>query len=361
MDGFSLIEVMVALVIGLIGMLVMMQAFALFEGQKRTTTGGSDAQNTGVITLYTLQRDLQQAGYGVSAMTTLGCNLTLPSGITINNIAPLTINAASSVVASGDANTDTLMIFYGTGNSPTEGDRITTQPGAATYAVQTPTSFNAGDQVIAVTNTALARPNPCNLVLTKVQSSGGTAVPFSSNVTVANGVAGVTNGLLFNLGASPAIHAYAVRNGNLTMCDYAVSNCGDPAQTANPQVWPVISRDTASMRAQYGRDTTLPGMDGIVDIYDQATPVTACSWARISAVRLALVTRNGQYERAAVTTAAPGWDGGPASGVAATPAGSASTPIDLTAVPNWQHYRYKTFQTTAPLRNVTWMGVQPGC
>lgn len=359
--GFSLVEVMVAMVIGMIGMVIMMQLFALFEGQKRTTTGASDAQNTGVITLYTLQRDLQQAGYGISSTNILGCSLALPSGITINNIAPLTINPPSSVVATGDVNTDTLLIVYGTSNSPAEGDGITTQPSISTYSVQTPTSFVAGDQVIAVTNVALARPNPCNLAQTSILTSGGSATPFTTNVTVASGVAGVTNGLLFNLGASPVIHAYAVRNGNLAMCDYTVNNCGDATKTGNPQVWNLVARDTVSLRAQYGRDTTMPVMDGTVDIYDQNTPTTVCGWVRTSAVRMALVTRNGQLEKGAVTTGAPVWDGGPASGVPVAPAGSANTPFNLTAFPSWQNYRYKTFQTTVPLRNVAWMGGKSGC
>lgn len=358
--GFGLVEIMVAMVIGLIGMLVMMQVFALFEGQKRTTTGASDAQNTGAITLYTLQRDLQQAGYGVSAMNVMGCNLALPSGVTIPNIAPLTINPASSVVAPGDPNTDTLLVFYGVSNSPAEGDGITTQPSISVYSVQTPTSFSAGDQVIAVTNIALPQPSPCNLALTSVVASGGTAVPFTSDVTVASGVMGATNGLLFNLGTSPVLHAYAIRGGNLTLCDYSANNCGDPAQAGNPAVWAMVARDTVSLRAQYGRDTTA-AMDGIVDVYDQNTPATACGWVRTSAVRLALVSRNGQLEKTAVTTAAPAWDGGPASGVPVAPIGSASTPIDLSSFGEWEYYRYKTFQTTVPLRNVAWMGVKSGC
>ena len=37
--GFSLVELMVGLVIGLMATLVIMQVFSTFEGQKRTTTG----------------------------------------------------------------------------------------------------------------------------------------------------------------------------------------------------------------------------------------------------------------------------------------------------------------------------------
>ncbi|MCX7179106.1 MAG: prepilin-type N-terminal cleavage/methylation domain-containing protein, partial [Proteobacteria bacterium] len=56
-QGFSLVEIMVGMVIGMLGIIVMMQIFALAEGQKRSTTGGGDAQNTGAIALYGLQRD----------------------------------------------------------------------------------------------------------------------------------------------------------------------------------------------------------------------------------------------------------------------------------------------------------------
>ena len=47
--GFSLVEIMVALVIGMLGIIVMMQVFAMFEAQKRTTTGGDDAISSGSI------------------------------------------------------------------------------------------------------------------------------------------------------------------------------------------------------------------------------------------------------------------------------------------------------------------------
>lgn len=42
--GFSLIEVMVGLVVSLLVSLVIMQVFAVFEGQKRSTSGTADAQ-----------------------------------------------------------------------------------------------------------------------------------------------------------------------------------------------------------------------------------------------------------------------------------------------------------------------------
>lgn len=64
-SGFTLVEMMVGLVIGLIASLVIMQTFSEFEGNKRSTTGTSDAQTNGSIGLYMVQRELQFAGYGI--------------------------------------------------------------------------------------------------------------------------------------------------------------------------------------------------------------------------------------------------------------------------------------------------------
>ena len=80
LSGFGLVELMVAMVIGMLGIVVMMQVFSMFEGQKRTTTSGDDAIATGAIALYSLQRDIQRAGWGISDITLIGCTIT---GLTV--------------------------------------------------------------------------------------------------------------------------------------------------------------------------------------------------------------------------------------------------------------------------------------
>ena len=79
--GFSMVEMMIGLVIGMIAVIVMMQVFSVSEGYKRTTTGGDDAQNNGAIALYALQRDIRQSGLGASAFQLIGCNVTLRAGV----------------------------------------------------------------------------------------------------------------------------------------------------------------------------------------------------------------------------------------------------------------------------------------
>ena len=74
--GVSLIELMVGLLIGLLAVLVISQVLFAVEGQKRTTTSGADAQLTGTLALYTLQRELEMAGYGLTtSQLGLGCTI----------------------------------------------------------------------------------------------------------------------------------------------------------------------------------------------------------------------------------------------------------------------------------------------
>ncbi|MGH8649666.1 MAG: PilW family protein, partial [Burkholderiales bacterium] len=73
--GMSLVELLVAAAIGIIASLAIFQVFAVFEGQKRTTTSGGEAQTSGTLALFTVERELRQAGYGINNLTFLGCKI----------------------------------------------------------------------------------------------------------------------------------------------------------------------------------------------------------------------------------------------------------------------------------------------
>ena len=351
--GFSLIELMVGLVIGLIAIIVVAQVFSLSEGFKRTTTGVDDATSNGAIALGGLQRDLRQSGHGMTSPSLSGCNLTLPAPTawTLNGIAPVTINHPD--IPAGDDNTDTLLVMYGNSAGGPEGERVLSQPATNTFLVEAWAGYRAGDRIVPVTNPPQA---PCDLVAEIAAPGAQPAI----NVPV--GQAAMVNGLLYNLGPAPRVLAYAVRNGNLTLCDYVANDCSSPADTDDEAVWVPIASNIVGLRAQYGRDTTAAPMDAVVDIYDQVAPATACERARISAVRVALVARSGQLEREIapgqpVTPEAPVW-----SGTEGSPDGLApALPFDVSGNPQWQNYRYRVFETTVPLRNMAWQGVQLGC
>ena len=340
--GLSMVELMIGLVIGMIAVIVMMQVFSVSEGYKRTTTGGDDAQNNGAIALYALQRDLRQSGLGFSAFQVIGCNVTLRAGVTLNGMSPVTINHASIPAADSG---DTLVVVYGNAPGSAEGEAVQAKPSLATYTIaaaaasaSAPGAFAVGDRVIGQFQ---PRPSPCNLAMEPVTAVAGTAV------SVATGIAN-TNGILYNLGQAPKVLVYAVRGGNLTVCDYVANDCSVAGSITNSAIWVPIASNVVSLRAQYGRDTTV-AMNATVDTYDQTAPATACDWARVGAVRFALVARSSELDKSAVTTTAPTWRG------------AASQPIDLSGDANWQRFRYKTFQTVVPLRNMAWQGAQTGC
>jgi type IV pilus assembly protein PilW len=333
--GFSLVEVMVGMVIGMIGVTVMMQVFSVAEGHKRTTTGAGDATSNGAIALYAVQRDIRQGGNGSGSTMLLGCDVQLRAGVTLANMGPVTIGPAA--IPGGDAGSDTVLVVYGDNSGVPEGDTITLWPASNTFSVAAPTSFAVGDRVIPRQR---IRPSPCVLTMEPVV---GVTAPSPPNVIVTTGPSvDPTGGRLFNLGPSPRVLAYAIRGGNLTRCDYGVNDCGSAANRNDTAIWAPIASNIVSMRAQYANSTTSP------ITFDQSTPTTCAGWLPIRAIRIALVARSDQHEKDIVTVRTPTW------------AGSASAPIDLSANPDWQRYRYKVFETLVPLRNMIPTGA-PAC
>lgn len=325
--GFSLVELMVGIVVAMAAVIVVMQVFKVSEGQRRNTAGGDDAATTGAIAISQLQRDLRQAGQGFANAEMLNCRLDLPNGRNVPSLVPAQINPAG--IPAGDDNTDVLLLNYGSGWGAPEGGRIISQPGAATYTVGAPQAYRVGDAVIAAPGT---RATPCVLTLTSLAKA-----PAGNAVEVTFGIAGVSNGSLFNLGRTPRFMAYAVRGGRLTACDLLVQNC-----TVNaPDNWTEVADNVVSLRAEYAIDTSAT-RDLVADGYGQSVPTVGfgdiCAWSRVVGLRLVLVARSRQGEKEDVAAAAPTWAAG------------ASVPITLEE--GWQRYRYKTFETTVPLRNM---------
>src|SRR5207245_9672546 len=73
--GFSMGDLMVAMVISLIGVIIIFQVFEASEGVRRTTTSGGDAQQNGAVALYLMERDLRNSGMGINDTIYAGCNV----------------------------------------------------------------------------------------------------------------------------------------------------------------------------------------------------------------------------------------------------------------------------------------------
>ena len=396
--GFTLVEVMIALLIGLIGIVVMMQTFAVSEGFKRTATSGTDAQINGAVALYMMQRELRMAGFAMNNLMVQGCSSVVvynnKTGVSINMpLVPFYINPP--LIPAGDANTDTLLIAFGNSTSSVSGMQLLTQqtvnnsiPLASNFD-----SFQTGDLFVSVTpnganpscvlHEATATTNAatnCGLTPTLGGAYNGSSVDFTTNayqqhmpqgcvattptynkgsaITDASGNAqpmvAAPSGLVYNLG-NATIHVYAIRGGTLTMCDWATSDC-----TVVANYTPVVD-DIVSLRAVYGMNLT-PSVnasmgDGVIawNRNDLSTNVYLPS--RVMAVTMELTARSGLKEKpnAAGNCVTTPNANKPDLSQAWMYDATAGANIDLSTVSSdWKCYRYKLYQTTVPLRNSLW-------
>jgi type IV pilus assembly protein PilW len=371
-QGFGLVEIMVALVIGMLAVIIMLQVFAQSEERKRISTSGGDAQTNGIIGFYQMQSDIGQAGYGISGMNLFACSLNWKTTAGTNIAAPVTLGPVtinSPSIPPGDANTDTVLVMYGTANGQPQGSRLVGHPGGNEYNIGqvADTAFAVGDRVIAAADTCSAP-----LLLDQVTQTDTGPVIVQTGTTGTSGA-----NALYNLGPTPHFMAYAVRGGNLTACDFLANDCSVAANTGDASVWVPIASNIVSLKATYIKDTTnvVPGsgpdqlwegevkgagsMDGIADAADQLTPMSACGWVRVSAINFAIVARSAQLNADPVNAPPPTWTDDVIDPIVST-TGALGPNMPNVDEP-WKHYRYRVFEAVVPLRNVGWMGVPTGC
>lgn len=349
--GFSLVEIMVALAIGLLTTLVIMQVFSVFEGQKRSTTGSADAQTSGSVALYSIGRDLQMAGYGLLPLTDnpLECSPvpTIDTGAYADPVNPTGVrqdlNLSPIILTDGGAAagaSDRISIVYGSttmGGIPT---LISAMVGT-TATVDNNLGCQVGDIVLAIngaTCTATVVTGPSDIAIIPVPS----ATPDTTHIVLLDAVNIAAGADLACLGRWNRI-AYAVNNGNLEA-------------NGTPTIAGIVN-----LQAQYGISGAVNSNQIIQWVDASAAPWNSAPLAiadrnRIKAIRVAVVARNGQYEKDVVSTACSSTTTAAPTGVCAWE-GTAASPaptINLSNDAHWDHYRYRVFETIIPLRNMVW-------
>ncbi len=358
-------EVLVALILGLLTTVVITQVTGAFEGQKRSTMSGGDAQTAGSTALYFIERDTKNAGFGIAVPGALGCQLkgTYDKGGAAVNIdwrlAPVLIENGAGV---GAASIDSLTILAS--------NRMDFSLPASSLAAIVPASSIAyTDSVFGINqNDILAiwqegAPH-CSLVqattacnadayktVAACQTDKGVALDAKKQAVphVVMDVAGDWNpsdpttlypaggyktySKLFNLGTIQRI-SYVVNNGSLIRREFQ--------SATNQFVDTPVMDNVVNMQAQYGRDTD---GNGIVENWTAVSPTTAAEWQQVIAIRLAVVARSTQFEKQVVTGPNP-----PQSPLPTWKDGAIA--VDFLA--DWDHYRYRTFETVIPLRNRLW-------
>lgn len=355
MRGMSLVEILVAALIGLIGMTVIMQVFSVSETRKRTTTGTSDAQITGNIAMFTLEQNLRLAGYGMvtASVNMLGCN-TLAYDST-RPVPDFSFTMAPVIITTGAGGApDKITIAYGNSNNVVEGGAFASAAASgADFPLKNAAGFLVGDLVVAsesVLNCSLAEVTgfPAAAINT-VQHVTGASYSYTNtqnavvNATATHNKAGgsgvnyTSSAMLFSLGRFPLVITYSISNDKLkteTLIPY--NSAQDPDADGDSDA--DIAAGVVQLKAEYGKDTN---GDSIVDTWDATLPAGA-QWLQVRAIRVGLLARSGQYEKTAVTPAAPSWYGG---------LFTMTNPADGT---DWHNYRYRVYQTVVPLRNMIW-------
>lgn len=356
--GVTLIELMVGIVIGLLAVLVISQTMTFSEAQKRSTTSGADAQVNGTLSLYTLERDLKEAGYGLTAVnSSLGCEIRASYKGAASNFT-----LAPVVIAAGALGAPDTVRVLGSNkeNFSVPALIVKDHPAnAANFFVNSGVGIADGDFMLAVPEVPDAS-NWCSLFqVTDSKAGGGPGLgnnqvlhnsgqsdwnnPGGSTIFPAGGYN--TGSYLLNLGTI-INRSYSISAGlNLQLSTFASTSGAITTQDLFPNI--------VQLQAFYGKDTNA---DGTVDTYDKVTPTTQAGWTQILTVRIGIVARSTQFEREVVTPSNPQWDVGTAMSVSgAVDCGTSQcVSIRIDNLPDWQRYRYKVYETTVPLRNMLW-------
>jgi type IV pilus assembly protein PilW len=371
--GFTLVEMMVGVIVGLIATVVMFQVFAVSEGQKRTTTGAGDAQQSGLVSLFQMERDIRMAGFGLNFPTLLGCQT---NGFNQVAGAAFSVPLAPVTITNGAGGApDSITVIYGNSDLLTAAERLRNPMVAAADVIDVNNryGFNLGDVVVVgepgkICSMAQVSSLPGSSNIGHAAGSYLDSANQPTNTKYNGAITGFpgygawvrannTGGRILNLGNSPTFITYAVQNNTLVGIDATAP--GLPPQ--------VIADGIVQLQAQYGFDgnndgkltaptnvATLNPAGG--DQWADAVPagMTADNWKSVVAVRLAIVARSVTPERGdtagncSVTTVGPRW-------FARDPVTAYNIDVSATAPgTTWKCYRYRVFEVTIPIRNVAW-------
>jgi len=367
--GFTLVEVLVGMVIALIGMVMMFQTMSSWDARKRTTSSGSDAQISGGIGMFSLERDLKLAGYGFGNSAAMGCAVSA-NDTTRPGPGLFNFTMAPVIITDGVGGApDTLTVLYGSGTTMSSSQTFSNLT-TTSIRLNTRTGMRSGDLLIAAdggnllcglfevsgnanadgvsadlgsgayinyannqnvsAQTALGAA-PLALLQAKFLNNSGTA-RYNNNTQKGVGVSGSA----FNLGTSPQLNVWSIVNRRTLVVSNTLANQATATEVAEGIV---------NLQAEYG----VHANNGVISAAEWSAAAPAL-WTQLRAIRVALLARSQQYERTPVTPNAPTWAGGAfvmtnLDGTADTNPG---TPND------WRHYRYRIYETVIPLRNMLW-------
>jgi type IV pilus assembly protein PilW len=375
--GFSVVELMVAMVVGLLAMTFATRMLVGAEQNKAGALGGSDQMQNGMLALFSINEDAAQAGWGLNDELLTGCNTTFTdtsgyelavdasSGANRTPLAPVVIQHSAT-------GSDTVSLYAGTSQTGVGSVKVRAlYAGADTLDIDTqaPFGFAAGDAIVVATEPSGGNCTVAQLsadpLASSLQFSSGDGNRFNSGSLGGNAYA-AGRARVFNLGPARnlALHTWSVANGVLTL---RASNLEGATAAGAAVVGNIVA-----LKAQYGFDTRASA------VFDAATSMQVLQWSntlvdadgvggvgnagdyrRVAAIRIAIVARSAAPEKpgssgacGATTTAPVLFASASPSGVTAVPV---TAPVALANDPlDWKCYRYRVFESIIPIRNSGW-------
>ena len=351
--GMSLVELMVAMMIGLIGILIITQAYINNEQFNRSTLGEGGAQANGLAALYLVEREARLSGYGLNTSGALGCgniywymDPNYSSNVGGGTLPNLTLAPVVITVSGTPSTPDQITVMYST-----EAERMlpttvsTFNKSSSEVTVDGVDGFKENDLVLLVNGggCTLGKITQVQGAPQKLQLNPGVSAPQNPSAWGAFPTNYGNGDAILNLG-NPVIRRYAIGINKKLLVSEGWFVSGSP--TTQDLVDGIVD-----MRALYGKDdgsvVGTTANDGVVDAYNNVTPASGPEWLQVLSVRIGILARIGNYEKPSgadcgATTAVPTWSGGNFSAVSVAP-GSQD-----------RCYRYRVFETTVPLRNMIW-------
>jgi type IV pilus assembly protein PilW len=321
--GFSLVELMVSVVVGLLALMFATRLIINAEQNKSVSLGGSDSMQNGMLAMFSISGDAGQAGWGLNDNMLIGCNtgFTDANGYQLAtaqldgvNITPL----APVVIQSNGANSDQISFYSGTssvaiGSVPLNGAYADGQSTAATAASPTTSYGIEANMVVVFAQETATANSPCTLAELSSALQAGGAVNLDPGLRF-NSAAGYghsfsTPARFFMLGLENklAFHTWSVQNGILML---RATNLAGSETTPSSVVDNVVA-----IKAQYGFDTRtaanfIPtgGMQvgqwssTMIDADGDGHVGGMGDYQRVAAVRLAVIARSKTVEKPSQTS-----------------------------------------------------------
>lgn len=386
--GFSLVELMVALVVGLLALLFATRLVVNGEINKDATIGGSDSMQNGMLALYSLSNDAAQAGWGLNDTLVAGCptRFTDSAGfalatVTVAGVASTPL--AAVIINANAAGSDQISMYTGSSQSGVGSLKVTKNVAAGAVAITTalpnPFGFAAGDVVVIAPEPATPlNPNCALMQMTGLLAGDNTSITVNSGAAFRfNPPGGVPFAYamgaarLFNLGPATrlAFHTWSLNNGVLMLrsTDLVGSSAAPVSVTDN----------IVAIKGQYGFDTRAftnydptppPNGNGVQVTQWSNTMINADGdgvtggpgdWQRIVAVRLAVVARSKTAEKPDLSGQCNATTAQPVVFATKAPATVNAVPVTVNVAVagdtmDWKCYRYRVFETIVPIRNAQW-------